>query len=149
MTKKLALLFLCMLMLNAQSMLSQEEKKITGNITYDAKVLPNVHVINATSKVFTKSDDKGDYEIPAKVGDEISFSYVGLKTMTIIVEDITSTLNIKMTDEQNVLDDVVIKAKVYENRAEIIPIQEAVNMEFRDPDGKRINQLEVEVLFII
>jgi len=137
MIKKIAVLFVCFLCLTMQESIAQEQKTITGNTTYDSKVLPNVHVINTTSKIFTKTDKKGNYQILAKVGDELSYSYVGLKTMTILVEDVTSVLNIKMTEEVNLLDDVVVKAKVYENKPEAIPIQEAVNMEFLDPSGKR------------
>ena len=138
MKKSIALLFLFVACFTAQSAWTQEQKIIKGKITYESKVLANVHVVNATSKVLTKSDDQGNYEIPAKVGDEITYSFVGLKTMTIIVEDVTSILNIKMTEDVNQLEDIVIKAKVYENKPEIIPIQEAVNMQFRDPDGKFI-----------
>jgi len=138
MKKSIAQLLLFVICFTVQSSWAQEQKVIKGKITYDAKALPNVHVVNATSKVLTKSDDQGNYEIPAKAGDEITYSFVGLKTMTIIVEDVTNVLNIKMTEDVNQLDDIVIKAKVYENKPEIIPIQEAVNIEFRDPDGKRI-----------
>lgn len=138
MKKSIALLFLFVICLTSQSTWAQEQKMIKGKISYDAKVLPNVHVVNASSKVLTKSDDQGNYEIPAKIGDEITYSFVGLKTMTIIVEDVTSILNIKMTEDVNQLEDIVIKAKVTDSRPEIIPIQEAVNMEFKDPNGRNI-----------
>lgn len=137
MIKKIAVLFIYVLCATAQITVAQEQKTITGNITYDAKILSNVHVINTTSKIFTKTDEKGNYRILANTGDEITYSFVGLKTMTVVVEDVTSILNIKMTEDINQLDDVVVKAKVYENKPEIIPIEEAVTMEFLDPNGKR------------
>lgn len=90
---------------------AQEQKVIKGTITYQDQPLSNVHIVNLESKQFVKSDTKGNYEITAKVGAELSFSYVGLKTVTILIEDVTSELNIKMSDQVNQLDDVIVKGK--------------------------------------
>ena len=131
-------LLLGILFLIFGSVQAQKQKMIQGKITYQSTVLSNVHVVNTTRKVLTKSDAQGNYEIPAKIGDEITYSFIGLKTITIIVEDVTSVLNIKMTEDVNQLDDIVIKAKVYDDKPEIIPLEEAVNMEFKDQNGRNI-----------
>jgi len=120
-----------------QFTLGQEQRTIRGKIYYQEKVLSNVHVVNSRSRVSTKSDHQGNYEITAKTGDKLYYTYVGLKPITILVEDVTTVLNVKMTEDVNVLDDVVVKAKVYGDKLENIPIDEAVNMEFVNPFGKK------------
>ena len=62
------------------------------------------------TKAYVKSDTNGNYKIAAKVGEELSFSYVGLKTIDVIVEDVTTILNIKMTEKVNELETVVVKS---------------------------------------
>ena len=128
-------LLLGLLFLVLGSVQAQEQKMIQGKITYQSTVLSNVHVVNTTRKVLTKSDAQGNYQIPAKIGDEITYSFIGLKTITIMVEDVTSVLNIKMTEDVDQLDDIVIKARVFDDKPEIIPREEAVYMEFKDQFG--------------
>jgi len=89
---------------------SQETKTIKGLVTYKDQPLENVHVVNSNSTTSVKTDSNGNYQITAKVGEEISFSFVGLKTTKIIIEDITSILNIKMNDKVNELETVVVRA---------------------------------------
>ena len=111
-----------------QTVLAQEEKTIEGIVTYEGSKLFNVHVVNQTTKKSVKTDAEGQYEIKAKVGEEISFSYVGLKTVKILIEDITSTLNIKMSDEVNELDDVVVKARVTRNKSQLLLPNDDINL---------------------
>ena len=131
------MLFICMLGIMTQHTFGQESKTISGKVSYGSVALTNVHIVNQSSKVAVKSDDNGNYKITAKTGEEISFSYVGLKTMTILIEDVTSILNIEMTEEINELDDVVVTAKLKNNRPPKMPVEEAMNMEMVDPFGKR------------
>ena len=112
MIKKVLPFFVLSLSLLSWTLFSQNLKTISGKVSKDSKAIANVHVKNTTSKIAVKSNAEGKYSIEAKVGDEISFSFVGLKTITISVEDVTSILNIEMTEETNLLDNVVVKAKV-------------------------------------
>lgn len=96
---------------------AQEIKNIQGKITFQDQALFNVNVVNLTSKATVKSDSLGKYKIQAKVGESLSFSYAGLKTIEIVVEDVTRILNVELTEETTKLDDVVVKAKVTEDRS--------------------------------
>lgn len=116
MRKKIAMLSVYVLFLATQMVFAQDQKTIKGKVTYKELPLPDVHVVNQNTKASVKTDDDGNYQITAKVGDEVSFSFVGLKTINIVIEDVTSTLNIKMLEVVNQLDDVVVKAKVSKKR---------------------------------
>jgi len=86
-------------------------KEISGKITYLNTPLANVNIIIKGTKKGTKTNTKGDYTIQAKIGDIIQYSYVGFKTVSIIIEDVTSTLNIEMATMISELDEVVVTAK--------------------------------------
>jgi tetratricopeptide (TPR) repeat protein len=87
-------------------------KQIKGNITYMNSPLRDVNVSIVGTQKGTKTDKRGNYLISADVGDKIQYSYVGFKTVTIIVEDITTELNIDMITNANKLDEVVVKSQI-------------------------------------
>jgi len=107
----ITLIFLCLsLSIFAQNN-SELTKEISGQITHLNAPLPNVNIIILDSKKGTKTDTQGNYSINAKVGDIIQYSYVGFNTVSIIVEDITSVLNIEMTQKVNKLEETVVNAR--------------------------------------
>ena len=73
--------------------------------------MPNVNIIIVDASTGTKTDTQGNYTIKAKTGDIIKYSYVGFNTVSIIVEDITTILNIEMTQKVNELDEAVVTAR--------------------------------------
>lgn len=133
MIKKIAILSVYLLFLTTHIGFAQEQKTISGKVTYKELPLPDVSVVNQNSKAFVKTDIDGNYQITAQVGDEISFSFVGLKTIQIVIEDVTSTLNIKMLEVVNQLDDIVLKAKVSKKRNSWL--LENDNVEINTPFG--------------
>lgn len=106
------LLFIC---LNI-SVFSQENKsstkEISGTITYLNAPLPNVNIILKGTTIGTKTNTQGNYTIKVKIGDILQYSYVGFNTVSIIVEDVTEVLDIEMKDKTNVLDEVIVTAKI-------------------------------------
>ena len=58
---------------------AQETKSIFGKVTFDNLPLSNVNVVIKNTIIGVQTDQTGSYRIEAKVGDEILFSYVGLK----------------------------------------------------------------------
>lgn len=91
---------------------SQENKilkEIRGKVTYQNSALPDVNIINKSGKTGTKSNAQGNYTIQAKTGDILQFSYVGMKTVNIAIEDITNVLNIDMVIEITELEETVVK----------------------------------------
>ncbi|GMN08721.1 hypothetical protein MTsPCn9_08230 [Croceitalea sp. MTPC9] len=91
--KKLLILFL----LSTSFCFPQNgNKNISGSISDGKLPISNVSVsIEGESKsVF--SDEYGKYAIQANIGDILKYSYQGMKTVHIKVEDVTRILNITL-----------------------------------------------------
>ncbi|MCF6224279.1 MAG: carboxypeptidase-like regulatory domain-containing protein, partial [Flavobacteriaceae bacterium] len=85
-------------------------KNITGKVTNLNAALADVNIVIKNRNIGTKTNAKGAYVIQVKIGDQIQYSYVGFKTITIAVEDITSVLNINMITENNLLEETIVQA---------------------------------------
>ncbi len=83
-------------------------KTITGKITDGENPIENVSVDIKGKSMQTFSDASGKYTIEATIGDHIVYSYQGLKTIGIRVEDVTRILNISMIPDVEELDEVTI-----------------------------------------
>lgn len=81
---------------------------ISGRVTNFGKPLADVAVLQVGGIYGTETDANGRYEIQAYPRDTLRFSLVGMKTVTILVEDVTRTLNIEMDPRVNELDEVTV-----------------------------------------
>lgn len=97
---------------------SRVSKIIKGQITSLGAPIPNVNILIKKTTKGSKTDANGNYSIEAKIGDIIQYSHVSFKTISIVVEDITSTLNIDMKEKTNELDEAVVTARKKINRTE-------------------------------
>ncbi|NDV42755.1 tetratricopeptide repeat protein [Flagellimonas sediminis] len=88
------------------------QNTISGRITDGTSKLSNVHVVNLTSGSKTSSDQEGWYQILARPKDELQYTYIGMDTVSILVEDVTKILNIKMSLRVEQLDEVVVEQKI-------------------------------------
>jgi TonB-dependent SusC/RagA subfamily outer membrane receptor len=99
----IALLFFNMMLF------AQSETVIQGVVTAESDGIPipgvNVIVVGTSNGVSTDFD--GNYEIKAKEGDVLQFSYVGFKTKTVIVGN-RSTVNVALAEDIAALDEVVV-----------------------------------------
>lgn len=76
--------------------------EITGRVESNADV-ENIHVINKTAKKFTITDKRGNFKIPVKLNDSISFSSVQHKLKTIVVtKEILALKRVTVTLEEQV-----------------------------------------------
>ena len=87
------------------------EKEISGIVTYDNTPLANVTILIKNSKKGTSTNTKGVYKIPAKEGDILQFTHLNMKTIEVLIEDVTTILNIAMKASNNELDEVIITSK--------------------------------------
>ena len=87
------------------------KKEISGIITYDGAPLSNVNILIKNSEKGTSTNNKGVYKIRAKEGDILQFTHINMKAIEILIEDITTTLNISMKAAKNELDEVIISSK--------------------------------------
>jgi tetratricopeptide (TPR) repeat protein len=71
-------------------------KTISGAVSFENKQLSNVSVFIEGTIKYTVTDSKGLFSLKAKPGEVLIFSYYGLKTIPILIEDVTSVLNINM-----------------------------------------------------
>ncbi|MCG2461276.1 carboxypeptidase-like regulatory domain-containing protein [Flavobacteriaceae bacterium F89] len=104
-------LFVFLLLLSSTGFSQSATQTITGRVTDLGQPLVNANVSVKGTDNGTNTDAKGNYTIKAKPRDVLVFSYVGMRTVEIIVEDVTSILNVKLAPEVEELDEVVVEKK--------------------------------------
>lgn len=100
------LMLFCTLSSNAQERVSLKGRVIGNNI-----LLENVHARNITTGRFTITDPSGEFSIPAKVGDTLLFSYVGMADLVKFIDSTDvqkKVLQIRMTESTNELKEVTL-----------------------------------------
>ncbi len=102
--------------INAQT----TKNTISGLVTDYGQPKANVNISIKGTMEGIQTDAQGKYSINANPGDVLVFSYVGMKTIEIIVEDVTSTLNIAMVPKIEELDEVVVQQKKRENQEQLV-----------------------------
>ena len=113
----LAFLFLS-LTVHAQNTI---EKEISGIITYEGTPLSNVNILIKNSEKGTSTNNKGVYKIRAKEGDILQFTHINMKAIEVLIEDITTILNISMKATNNELDEVIISSKKKNKQTGLYP----------------------------
>ncbi|MBT8313464.1 MAG: carboxypeptidase-like regulatory domain-containing protein, partial [Maribacter sp.] len=102
------LLTLLLFLISFQGISQEKVNKIKGVVSDMGYPLANVNIsIKGTSEGI-QTDANGKYEIEAQPRDVLVFSHVGMHDVLIIVEDITSTLNISMVPRVQELDEVIV-----------------------------------------
>lgn len=87
-----------------------QQQQISGIVTDNTGVpLPGVNVIIAGTTTGTQTDFDGNYTIKASKGDILAFSYIGMKTVTITVGDLT-TMDVVLNEDAAQLEEVVVTA---------------------------------------
>jgi len=91
------------------SLSAQEAKTIKGQVVSEADGLPvpGVNIIIVKTTTGTSTDFDGNYQIQAKKGDILQFSYLGFGTELVTIGDNT-TINISLTEDANALDEIVV-----------------------------------------
>ncbi len=86
-----------------------QEKTVSGTVSDASGTLPGVSVVIKGTSKGTQTDFDGKYSIKTKVGDILSFSYVGYKTIDKKVGT-SNTINVSMIEDDNVLEEIVLTA---------------------------------------
>ncbi|MFK8302356.1 SusC/RagA family TonB-linked outer membrane protein [Capnocytophaga stomatis] len=100
----LLVLMLCTLSLSAQV-------KVTGKVTDDTNSpLPGASILVKGSTHGVSSDFDGNYEIEAKQGDILEFSFIGFQTQTkkVTTTGKSTTINVVLLEDAQQLEDVVV-----------------------------------------
>lgn len=86
-----------------------QEKVVTGSVSDGTDPLPGVSVLIKGTAKGTETDFDGKYSIEAKQGDVLVFSFLGMKTVERTIGS-SSVINVLLTEDANVLDEVVVVA---------------------------------------
>lgn len=93
-------------------------KTIQGQITHLGAPVPNVNINIAGTNIGTQSDVKGRYTIEVHIGQKLNYSHVSFKSISVVIEDITRTLNIELQEIPNELEETIITARKNPNGLE-------------------------------
>lgn len=106
-------IFITFLFLLTQVLVHSQDNvnSISGVVTSYGSPLANVNISLKGSSDGIQSDAKGKYAIDARPRDILVFSYVGMNTQEIIIEDVTGVLNIDMIPRVEELDEVIVEQK--------------------------------------
>jgi hypothetical protein len=118
--------------------LPQNLKTIKGKVTYLNKPFSHVNIGIKAEERGTFTTNNGSYSIRVKVGDLLQYSFVGYKTVFILVEDVTSVLNVEMNENGSKLDEVVVVAKKSKNAKDFKNDIRLVLFHAYNEDGKLI-----------
>lgn len=86
-----------------------QEKTISGVVSDASGPLPGVSVVIKGTSKGTQTDFDGQYQISAKVGDVLTFSFVGMKSVTRTVAA-SNLINVSMEEDSSLLEEVIVVA---------------------------------------
>jgi len=98
-----------MAVFQVESMVSQTVE-IYGKIESNDDV-ENIHIINKTARVFTISNEAGNFKISAKINDTLVFSSVQHKTKVLIIDGdlvLNKTVTVVLDEQVNQLKEVIV-----------------------------------------
>src|SRR5690606_6366150 len=109
MNKKLNGILTLLLVLIVQLSFAQQ-KTVTGTVTDDTGLpLPGVNVLVENTNRGTQTDFDGNYSIQVQQGEVLVFSFLGMTTSRITVQE-ASQINAVLTASEAQLDEVVVTA---------------------------------------
>jgi hypothetical protein len=134
--------FLILLLLIPFVCFSQDEnnvkfKTISGFVSFENKKLSNVKVFVDNSSRFSITNSKGFFKVEAKTGEVLSFNYFGFKKTAILIEDVTTILNVKMNLENDL--PAIVKNEVLKLGGSSIG-EKPSDFKVLKIDGKRLNK---------
>ena len=89
---------------------SESSKKVMGKVTDGKNPVENVNIKVIDGQNATTTDQEGRYEIEVSAGDVLQYSYTGLRTIKIKIEDVTRILNPVMVPDVTELEEVTVAA---------------------------------------
>ncbi|WP_034057333.1 carboxypeptidase-like regulatory domain-containing protein [Lacinutrix jangbogonensis] len=93
--------------------ITQDSFVVKGNVSDDIEPIPGVNVVLDGTEFGTVTDFDGNFEFPEKLkkGDVLVFSYIGMESQKVIIENKTSASDIALKINMT-LDTVIIMGKV-------------------------------------
>ncbi|WP_373942973.1 carboxypeptidase-like regulatory domain-containing protein [Polaribacter sejongensis] len=127
--KKLFKVSLIIFMCSFYNTINAQQKTITGVITDDTNMpIPGVSIIIKGTTTGTQSDFDGNFTIKAAKGDTLQFSYIGMKTVSKLIED-SFELSIIMKFDAVSLDEIVVVGYGTQKKSDLISSVASVKTE--------------------
>ena len=101
-----------LLLLFPMLIIAQETRLVKGKITDGNMALADVAVTLEGKTGGTYTNSEGRYEITAAVGDLIQFSYTGMLSRKIRVEEVTRYVNLAMVPDYTELEEVTVQKRL-------------------------------------
>ncbi len=99
---------------------AQDNQKTINGIISDGKTpLKDVQVAVQGTRDFSFTDAKGRYRINASVGEVLEYTYAGMQTIEVHVEDVTRVLNLNMFPDIEELDEVVVSKGKFKSQKDL------------------------------
>lgn len=108
------LIFLFTFVLVSAHSIAQEQETVKGKIVRAGSISPmeNVNIVNLSQVIGTATNNKGEFEIKAKVNDTLHLSYLGYKSIKVRVTSdwikFRASTTIEMTELALALEKVVV-----------------------------------------
>lgn len=96
-----------------------QDRYVKGKVSDGRNPMENVNIQIVDKDLTTTTDVEGKYEIVVETGDKIQYSYTGMKTITIRVEDVTRTLNPVMVPDVEELEEVTVEASKRRSQSDL------------------------------
>ena len=95
--------------------------QITGLVTdVNETPLPNVNIVIQNTNSGTTTGKSGQYAIKAQIGDTLVFTYIGLQSVTVLVEEIPAEIDVTMEKLDSDLEEVEVKARRLRTQAQLM-----------------------------
>ena len=93
---------------------------ISGKVTYMDQALPNANVVIKGTSIGTKTDIKGKYSIEVYPGNILAFTYLGMQTIEVAVDDTHNVMDIQLSEHVEELNEVVVKKRKRKSQKELL-----------------------------
>jgi len=114
---------LCLILAFLSISLTAQEStfEIKGNVTdFENQPLAGTNILIEGTSEGVKTDSKGAYSVNAKLGDVLVFSYVGMHTRKIPIEQLVRNLNVQLFAKVQELDEVQVKKRISKTQKELL-----------------------------
>ena len=88
--------------------LNGEPREVKGTITFLDAPIEDVNIKVLGTSRGTKTNRRGKYSIEVSPGETLQFSHISFQPVEILVEDITTRIDLELVSVENELDEVVI-----------------------------------------
>ncbi len=139
--KLLLLSFCCFLYVSIGFAQDDDRSFLRGQVLYRNAYVPNENVINTTSEFATITNNKGEFLIKVKLGDELVFTAINYQLRIVIISSEIirrGRLVVEVNEKVTQLDEVVVTPDDQEKFLEV------KNEEFKDFEYEADRSTEVE-----